>query len=210
MYSSLLYYKERNTNSRGKQMSEIIPEVPAVPVVEPGVNPEVPEVDVKAEIEKVKLEMAEQFKSEIAGLNRKNSEYEKEIKAKELEGKSEAEQKELLLLEKEAIQKEIIELNRGRIVDKTLNDSGLPLDFAKRIIGADEVSIVADIKVFSEFIEATAQKRAESIINERLGGKTPEAGVSPAGGVDEQIKQAQQKGDFVTVMTLKEQKRMAN
>jgi hypothetical protein len=140
-------------------------------------------VVIKAELEKAQKELEEKYKSEIAGLNRKTNELQKALKEKELEGKSEAEQAEALRLEKEQIQKEIAELNRGRLIDKQLDSAGLPLDFAKRITGADESSIETDVKEFGEYIEKIALQKAEKIINERLGGAPPESGSNPNGGI---------------------------
>ena len=141
-------------------------------------------------------------------MNRKISESQKLLKEKELEGKTEAEQAEALRLEKEQIQKEIEELNRGRLVDKQLDSAGLPLDFAKRIVGNDEANIKEDIKNFNDFINNLAQERADKLINERMGGKAPEGGANPTkDNIDVLIKKAQQAGDFIQVMALKEQKK---
>ena len=197
-------------------MAEVIqegqtPEVVAGANVDTIVSPviEEPVIDVKAELELAKKELETQFKTEIAGLNRKNSELEKSLKVKELEGKSEEEKTEALRLEKEQIEKDIESLKKGRLVDKHLDSAGLPLEFAKRIVGNDESEIENDIKDFSEMLNKTAQDIADKIINERLGGVPPKAGETPKDSIDVQIKNAQASGDFVTVMTLKEQKRKA-
>lgn len=169
-------------------------------------------LDVSAQLEEMKQklesELSEKFKSEVAGLNRKNSELQKMLKDKELEGKSEAEQKEMLLKEKENILKEIEQLNRGRLIDQELNNVGLPLEFAKRIIGVDEANIKEDVKNMKAYIDKLAQDKADKMINEKMSGKAPEGGTSPSQiSLDEQIKQAQAAGDFVKVMALKEQKK---
>jgi len=147
------------------------------------VEPKVEEkpVDVQAQIDAAKAEIELKYKNEIAGLNRKTTDLQKSLKEKELEGKSEEERLKALQLEKEQILKDIENLNRGRIVDKTLNGAGLPLDFAKRIIGEDEAAIVQDVKDFSEYVEKLAQERADKIINERMSGKAPENGKAPTG-----------------------------
>jgi ABC-type phosphate transport system auxiliary subunit len=157
---------------------------PTPPVEGDNVDPNQPKEtpDFQAEIEKVKAELTESFKTEIAGLNRKNSELTKELKQKELEGKTEAEQVEALRLEKEKLQKEAEELSRSRIVDKELDSAGLPLDFAKRIIGKDDTEISEDISNFKDLLNKTAQSLADKIVNERLGGVKPEGGSNPAQG----------------------------
>ncbi len=140
------------------------------------------QVDVQAKIDAAINEVSNNFKSEIAGLNRKNSEMQETLKQKELEGKSDAEKTELMRLEKEKIEQEIVALNRGRLIDKHLDSAGLPLEFAKRISGEDEANIEIDIREFSEYIDKLAQEKADKIINERLGGKPPEGGETPAVG----------------------------
>ena len=168
-------------------------------------------IDTTKQIEEMKaqlkLEMIEEFKSEIAGLNRKNSELQGVIKEKDLEGKTEAEKNELLKLENAKIQKEIEESNRGRLIDQELNNAGLPLDFAKRIIGQDDANIKQDVLYIKDYLDKLAQEKAEGIINEKMGGKPPEAGINPnPQSMDEQIKKAQEAGNFPLVMALKEQK----
>jgi hypothetical protein len=122
-------------------------------------------------------------KKEISGLNRKNSEYEKAIQQKELEKLSEVEKEKALteIARKEREQEQQIteSLRRERIIDKTLFDAGIPLEFAKRINGKDESEIQADVKEFKSYVEKLATERAEKIINEKLGGKPPVTGTAP-------------------------------
>lgn len=136
-------------------------------------------LQIKEAIATATAEATEAFKGELAGLNRKNSELQEALKKKELEGKSDAEQAELLILEKAKIEQEIIELNRGRLIDKQLDSAGLPLDFAKRIIGEDEANITEDIKSVKEYIDKLAQDKADKIVKERLGGDPPKSGANP-------------------------------
>ena len=130
----------------------------------------------KAELES---QISEKFKNEIAGLNRKNSELQNIIKTKELEGKTDAEQKELLLKEKENILKEIEELNRGRLVDQELSSVGLPLEFANRITGKDAANIKEDVRALKEFLDNQAKSIADKLINEKMGGQEPQKGKTP-------------------------------
>lgn len=135
-------------------------------------------------IEKVKDELTQKFKTEIAGLNRRNSELEKSLKEKELEGKSEEEKTKALLEEKERILKDIEDLNKSRIIDQKLYDAGLPLDiFAKRIIGGTEEEIQVDIKQLNEYIQALVEKKSELRVNELLNTPKPETGAPPIGNV---------------------------
>jgi vacuolar-type H+-ATPase subunit I/STV1 len=127
-------------------------------------------------------EMETRFKKELAGLNKKNSELERALKDSELAKLTEAErlkaETEMLKAEKTKVEQETKQLTRARVIDKSLFDAGLPQDFAKRISGDNEESIAEDIKAFTDFINAEAEKRAEKIINERLGGKAPIKGAA--------------------------------
>ena len=122
-------------------------------------------------------------KSEIAGLNRKNSEYEKAIQAKELEKLSEKEraEKELEIAraEKERERAETEKLRRDRIVDKILFENDIPLEYAERVKGKTEDEIAADVKAFNEFIEKLVEKRKEVAVNTALSGRPPVQGATP-------------------------------
>ena len=83
-------------------------------------------------------EIAEQYKKELAGLNKRNSELEKKVKLTEQEKMTEAERLEAerkeLQAEKDAIKREKINLQ----IIKELASVGLPADFANRISGESE------------------------------------------------------------------------
>ena len=129
-------------------------------------------------------------KAEIAGLNRKNSEYEKAIQAKELEKLSEKEraEKELEFLkqEKEKEQAETERLRRDRIVDKILFDNNIPLEFNERIKGNTQEEILSDVKAFNDFVEKIVVQRVEKTVKEKLGGAAPIGGtVTTPTGIQE-------------------------
>jgi len=138
-------------------------------------------IDIQAEIKAALEEATKEFKTQISGLDKKNTELQKALKEKELEGKTEEEKAEALRQEREQLLKENARILRDRIVDKKLNDAGLPLDFAKRIIGDEESEILEDITAFKDYIEKAAQSKADSIIAERMSGKKPEGGDAPTG-----------------------------
>ena len=172
-------------------------------------------IDVAAQIEEMKkkleAELSEQFKKEISGLNRKNSELQNILKEKDMEDKTEAEKKEMLQKELEELQGEIKDTNRGRIVDQELYNAGLPLEFAKRIIGEDEANIKEDISNIKAYIDGLVQAGVEKTINEKMAGKAPEGGTNPASiSIDDQIKKAQEAKDFALVMHLRDEKRKQN
>ncbi len=133
----------------------------------------------KADHEKA-LQELEISKKEIAGLNRKNSEYEKAIQAKELEKLSEKERAEAELeikrKEKEQLDNEIKNLSRSRVVDKILFENNIPPDFANRIKGETEEEITKDIKMFNDYINKIVEERVTKQVNEKLSGRAPVAG----------------------------------
>jgi len=148
----------------------------------------------KADHEKA-LQELEISKKEIAGLNRKNSEYEKAIQAKELEKLSEKEraEKELEFLkqEKEKEQAETERLRRDRIVDKILFDNNIPLEFNERIKGNTQEEILSDVKAFNDFVEKIVVQRVEKTVKEKLGGAAPIGGtVTAPTGIQEQYNKA--------------------
>ena len=133
----------------------------------------------KAQAEKAAQEL-EISKKEIAGLNRKNSEYEKAIQAKELEKLSEKERAEAELeikrKEKEQLDNEIKNLSRSRVVDKVLFENNIPPDFADRIKGETEEEIIKDVKALNDYINKLVEERKTKEINAALGGRAPVAG----------------------------------
>lgn len=138
----------------------------------------------KAQAEKAAREL-EISKKEIAGLNRKNSEYEKAIQAKELEKLSEKERAEAELeikrKEKEQLENEIKNLSRSRVVDKVLFENNIPPDFANRIKGETEEEIIKDVKALNDYINKIVEERKTKEINTALGGPPPVAGNTPNG-----------------------------
>ena len=133
----------------------------------------------KAQAEKAAQDL-ELSKKEIAGLNRKNSEYEKAIQAKELEKLSEKERAEAELeikrKEKEQLDNEIKNLSRSRVVDKVLFENNIPPDFANRIKGETEEEIIKDVKALNDYINKIVEERKTKEINTALGGRAPVAG----------------------------------
>jgi cell division septum initiation protein DivIVA len=143
-------------------------------------NQQGPEINVEELVSKAIEDVKLQLKSEISGLNRRNSELEKELKKKDLEKLSEKERIQAELdearEEKKRIEQEAAEIIRGRNVDKELYDAGLSVEFAKRVIGQTEEEIKADVKALKKFIDAEINKGIEAEVNRRLSGKPPQAG----------------------------------
>lgn len=164
-------------------------------------------------ISKAITEVSEKFKTEISGLNRRNSELEKELKKKELEGLTESERVKAELeearKEKQRLEEETKNLTRGRLVDSEILNAGLPIEFAKRIKGEDHESIKADILELKTFLDSEVNKRIEVEINKRLSGKAPAAGSSNSAVSDRQklineYNEAEKAGDGAKMLILKD------
>ena len=166
--------------------------IPEVPKVEPGAIPEViPDennpVDVEAIKAELKTEMEAIYKSQISGLDKTVTKLQKEKEDLELSKLDEEARKlkELEIAEQKLkdLTSESDSIKRDRVVDKHLDSTGLPLEFAKRIIGVTEAEIIEDVKNFKIFLDDAVNKIAEKEINDRLSGKSPKAGETPAGAI---------------------------
>ena len=125
---------------------------------------------------KLKAELEERYKKEIAGLNKRNSELEGKVKKTELEKMSEAERIEAERKELEAEKQTIKQQKIDLMVAKELANSGLPEEFAKRISGETEDEIKADVKWLKDFLTSKAHELSEGEIAKRLAGDTPKGG----------------------------------
>jgi DNA repair exonuclease SbcCD ATPase subunit len=170
-------------------------------------NTETP--DKKTELDEAIKNATDSLKKEIAGLNRRNSQLEDELKEKAREKMSadelaeakrhEAEEElKRLSAEKEALIKD-------RIVDKYLFESGLPFDlFGARIQGKTEAEIQADIKKLKEFFDTHVAAGVEAETQKRFAGKGPAGSVSKnPDTLQTQYDQAKTKGDAASMIAIK-------
>lgn len=170
-----------DTTNPGQGASQVTDPQPAGAVTTEPTLKELNDQFLKMKVDHEKaLQELEISKKEIAGLNRKNSEYEKTIQAKELEKLSEKEraEKELEIKrkEKEQLDNEIKNLSRSRVVDKVLFENNIPPDFADRIKGETEEEIIKDVKALNDYINKIVEERKTKEINTALGGRAPVAG----------------------------------
>jgi len=168
-------------------------------------------MQMEAEHKKATAELEER-KKEISGLNRKISEDEKTIKQKELEKLSGIEREkaeaELIRAENAKIKQENAELERKRIIDSELFNSGIPSEFAKRINGQTPEEIQADVKEFNDFINKRVIELKEKAVNDALSGKAPEVGNLKKLNEREQLiskyNDAEKRGDGAAMFQIKE------
>lgn len=129
-------------------------------------------------------EIEKRWKSEISGLNRRNSELEKALQEKELSALSEKERAakeiELAKAEKDRILAETEAIKTDRLKEKAIMDKGLPLDFAQYISAKDESAIAEQAEKLSRYITEEAQRLYKAEANKNFGGAAPVGGETPA------------------------------
>lgn len=163
------------------------------------------------ELERIRAEIKAEFdakiKAEINGLNRKNSELSKELEKERLSKLSEEErakkEAEILKSEAENARKESENYKRALIIDKSLNEAGLPIELANRIIGGTEEEIKNDVKFLKDFISAEIKKGVAGEVNQKLSGASPQGGtVAGDVSVQAQYDAAKKAGDYALVTAI--------
>ena len=153
-----------------------------------------------------------ELQKKISGLDRKNSEYQKQVEEErlsKLQGEELALEK-LRIIEEKVKQgeRENAELNRKRIIDSELFNSGIPSEFAKRINGQTPEEIQADVKEFNDFINKRVIELKEKAVNDALSGKAPEVGNLKKLNEREQLiskyNDAEKRGDGAAMFQIKE------
>lgn len=135
----------------------------------------------KKEQKKEKQEQAEQqapadnYKAEIAGLNRKVAELKKQLDQANMtaEQKAEAARK-----EKKQLEQETINLRRSLAIEKELADANIPQDLADRVIGNTPEEIQEDIQKFKTYLDGLVKERTAGVVTSNIEGP-------PKGGDDE-------------------------
>ena len=159
---------------------------------------------------KLKAELEERYKKEIAGLNKRNSELEGKVKKTELEKMSEAERIEAERKELEAEKQTIKQQKIDLMVAKELANSGLPEEFAKRISGETEDEIKADVKWLKDFLTSKAHELSEGEIAKRLGGEAPKGGQKPdVSTLQGMYDKAKTRNDVAGMLAIKRQAKQA-
>ena len=159
---------------------------------------------------KLKTELEERYKKEIAGLNKKNSELEGKVKKTEQEKMTEAERIEAERKELEAEKQTIKQQKIDLMVAKELANSGLPEEFAKRISGETEDEIKADVKWLKDFLTTKAHELSQGEIAKRLGGEPPKGGQKPdVSTLQGMYDKAKTRNDVAGMVAIKRQAKQA-
>ena len=125
----------------------------------------------------IKAELEADFMKREAEYKQKISKLDKVITEKDREKLSEVErmkaERDDIEREKEALKKEADEFRRKLAIDSALSEAGLPLSWAKRVIGSTEEEIREDVKGFKEDFFGHVNKSSEAQVAEALKGKAP-------------------------------------
>jgi Cu/Ag efflux pump CusA len=116
------------------------------------------------------------YKSEIAGLNRKIAEMQKQMK----ESSMTAEQKtEALKKEKAELEQETATLRRNLIIEREMAAAGLPEEMAVRIYGDNENEIKEDIQKLKDYIQNLAKTEVANRTTGFKDNEIPQDGEAP-------------------------------
>jgi len=160
-------------------MSDVVTP-PVEPVVEPKVE-EPKEENVDNKIKEAMDKYSEQVKSEISGLNRRNTELEKELEAEKTAHMSdkdkleyEKEQRDKDLAERE---ERLVEAERKNVITSGLAEKGLDLSVSNLM---NKPTNAAELVAWLETFESLVNPEVEKQVNIRLsaGGK-PTSGGTP-------------------------------
>jgi hypothetical protein len=139
--------------------------------------------------EQIEKEIAERYetkyKAELAGMNKAVAAQKKltdELLAKTMTAEELAQKKINDSLERaEQAEKKALQFEKNLLVNAALNDAGIPLSFAKRIIGDSEDDIKADIKELKDYINSEIEKGILSEGHKRFAQLPPISGASAKG-----------------------------
>lgn len=139
---------------------------------------QVPESQDKGQDDQKIREIEEKYKKEIAGLNKRVSEFEKKTKALEAEKLTEAEKIALAQKELEEERTTLKTQLREYTIKEALVGAGLSVELARSISGESKEEIAASVKTLKGILDSEAKKIADAEINKRLGGKPPTGGTA--------------------------------
>jgi len=149
-------------------------------------------------------EIEEKYKKEIAGLNKRVSEFEKKTKALEAEKLTEAEK---IALAQKDLEEERTTL-RNQLKEYTIKEAlvgaGLSIELARSISGESKEEIAASVKTLKGILDSEAKKIADAEINKRLGGRPPTGGVAETvTGLQAQYDKAKKEGRVADSLAIK-------
>ena len=159
------------------------------------------------------------LKTQINGLNRKNTELEKEKRNAELARLPEKEQLEARLKSLDERDLKLADREKANerqsIVDRMAEKYKLTKAMSKRLIGDTEDSLELDALELSRFVAQEVLTKSTDTVNEKLSGKPPVGGTTKVlteiQGLEQKMKEATNNGDMDTAngiyLTLAELKR---
>ena len=144
---------------------------------------------------------------EIAGLNRRISQMDKELKDAELAKLSESERAkaeiELARVERDNLLKETAQIKLDAYKDKTLVQMGIPLELRKHLSGDTEEDIASNAKELKDLFEKTVNQKVTETTNQILSGKAPNQSTPPTGTITRAAYEALSQMDKTKVIAAK-------
>lgn len=117
---------------------------------------------------------ADNYKAEIAGLNRKVTELKKQLDQANMTAEQKAE---AARQEKKQLEQETINLRRSLAIEKELADANIPQDLADRVKGNTPEEIQEDIQKFKTYLDGLVKERTAGVVTSTIS--------PPKGGDDE-------------------------
>lgn len=144
---------------------------------------------------------------EIAGLNRRISQMDKELKEAELAKLSESERAkaeiELARVERDNLLKETAKIKLDLFKEKSLVNMGIPATLAKHINGNTEEEITLNVKEFKDYMDSVVNQKITETTNQILAGKAPSQSTPPAGTITRAAYEALSQVDKTNVLKAK-------
>ena len=162
----------------------------------------------QSEIDRKMKEMEERWKNEISSRDKKINEYQKTLREKELEGKTEKEKAELLQREKEQeLQKKELELEIAQsnfLKSKFVAEEKLDPEVIELITGRTETEIKASVDKIKAIISKAEQLGVEKALKNSNTQPQKSSG-QPIGNISQlqsALAEAKKRGDITTALRI--------
>ena len=148
--------------------------------VEAQETPEQVEAQVQENETELRLaEIEKNYKNEIAGLNRAVSKLTNQLKESERAKMSEEEKAKDIIKDAEERIAKADQKEREYFIKVQLQESGLPANFAGRVIGTTEEEIERDIATLKETFSGIVNEHTQKEVTKRFSTPDPKGGQSP-------------------------------
>jgi hypothetical protein len=154
----------------------------------------------------------ENYKTQLKGVNQKNTEYKKQLDAKLTEDERLQAEKAEAIEEANKAREAAEKWKRDHLISKGLSEAELPQTFNEFITGNNEQEITEKVTKLKTYIDGLVTEKSEKSVKEALGGAAPKGGSNPT-VLNERAKleaaytEAQKAGNGTLMLQIKEQLR---